>query len=261
VKVCASLILRNELHRYLEPCLLHLLEFVDEVCVLDNGSTDGWAETLAPALGADKSRVILQLDTEADREHGSMFVNHAARRQQLLDFTLTRSPDWILAVDADEFVADGAQLRRACETQSVDTLALCLQEVWNAYGDRLEIRQDGGWVEHDVVMLWQPSRIRQPLTIVDRGPATGRTPETLTHASRGHTCTALLHFGWANRAERADRHHRYVIADGGRFHNSRHLDSIMWPDEQVGVNQVGWPAALEPYRSRILQRTESEWQA
>lgn len=255
MKICASLIIRNEADRYLEACLAHLLEFVDEVVIFDNGSEDGWEETLRPSWGDAGSRVIVWRDSDADIQAGSLFVNHAARRQRLLDLTLTREPTWILAVDADEFVADGAALRAACEQQQhVGALALCLQEVWNAHDDHLDLRQDGGWREHDVAMLWRPDQIRKPLTIVDRGPATGRTPETLNHrlTAHGHTCTALLHFGWANQAERADRHRRYVIADGGRFHNSRHLDSIMWPDAKVGMTPTDWPPTLEPYRAQIL---------
>jgi hypothetical protein len=253
VKIAASLILRNEAHRYLEPCIAHLLEFVDEVCVFDNGSTDGWEQTLRPGWGAEGSRVIVWYDGAADSQMGSLFVNHAARRQRLLDLTLTRKPTWIVAIDADEFIADGAQLRHACETEQTDTLAVCLQEVWNAHDERLDIRQDGGWQERDVALVWRPERIRPPLQIVDRGPATGRTPEALNAArSHGHTCTALLHFGWANRAERADRHERYVVADGGRFHASAHLDSIMWPDERVAVQGQQWPSSLEPVRAQIL---------
>lgn len=254
MKVCASLILRNELHRYLEPCIAHLLEFVDEVCVFDNGSDDGWEETLRPSWGDAGSRVIVWRDGEADTQAGSLFVNHAARRQRLLELTVARDPAWVLAVDADEFVADGAALRSACETQDVGALALCLQEVWNAHDDRIEIRQDGGWREHDVAMLWRPERILQPHLIVDRGPATGRTPETLNHpaTAHGHTCTALLHFGWANVAERADRYERYVIADGGRFHASQHLNSIMFPDDRLTLSLSSWPAGLEPWRAQIL---------
>lgn len=254
MKLAASLILRNELGRYLESCIAHLLEFADEIIILDNGSTDGWEEALRPTWGKDGHRVIVNHDPNADREEGSLFVSHARSRQLLLDLTVARQPTWIAALDSDEFVADGAQLRHACETEQTDTLALCLEEVWNADPDRLELRQDGGWVEHDVAMVWRPDRIQTPHQIIDRGPATGRTPENLVHAYHGHSCTALLHFGWVNKAERADRHHRYAVADGGHFHASQHLASILWPDIQISLLPVGWPAGLDPYRDRILER-------
>jgi glycosyltransferase involved in cell wall biosynthesis len=47
VKLIASLIVRNELKRYLEPCVAHLLEFCDEIRVLDDRSDDGTREWLA----------------------------------------------------------------------------------------------------------------------------------------------------------------------------------------------------------------------
>jgi glycosyltransferase involved in cell wall biosynthesis len=254
VKLCASLILRNELHRYLGPCIEHLLGFCDEVCILDNGSTDGWEETLRPGWGDDRARVIVTSDADADRQGRSLFVNHAHARQRLLDFTVARDPTHILAVDADEFIDDGAALRAACQTSRHDTLLVCLQEIWNVHSDRLEVRQDGGWDEHDVALVWRPNRIRNPHQIVDRGPATGRTPETLRRASRGHSCVSLLHFGWSNKAERADRYERYVIADGGRFHAGAHLRSIMFPDRKVRLTETVWPAALEPWQAEIVER-------
>ena len=45
VKLAASLILRNERARYLDACLSSLLEFCDDICVVDDGSTDGWHES------------------------------------------------------------------------------------------------------------------------------------------------------------------------------------------------------------------------
>lgn len=252
--LAASLIIRNELDRYLAPCVAHLLEFVDEIVILDNGSTDGWEETLRPSWGADGVRLVVARDEDADREGGSFFVNHARSRQRLLDFTVTRGATHILAIDADEFVDDGAALRKACEDNRYGAFHLCLQEVWAAHDDRLEVRQDGGWVEHDVAMVWRPGLVRLPHRIVDRGPATGRTPDTLRRTPTGHSCACLLHFGWSNRAERADRYERYVVADGGRFHASKHLESITWPDEQITLTSREWPAALEPVRGQILDR-------
>lgn len=255
MKLTASVILRNELHRYLEPCIAHLLEFVDEIVIRDNGSTDGWEETLRPSWGAAGARVIVTHDEDANREGGSLFVNHARSRQRLLDLTVSRGATHILACDADEFIDDGATLRKVCESSSgarYGALNVCLEEVWVAHEDRLAIRQDGGWNEHDVALLWRPDLVRRPHRIVDRGPATGRTPDTVARAPRGHACVSLLHFGWANRAEREDRYERYVVADGGRFHAGSHLASIMWPDERVLLRDRDWPAALEPVRAQIL---------
>ncbi len=248
MKLTASVIVRNELGRYLAPCVAHLLEFCDEVRILDNCSDDGWRDVI------HDPRVVSLRFPEESMQDRSLFVEHAVARQRLLDFALEGSPDWLLAIDADELITEGSVLRAACERNDADALHVCMQEVWNAHDDRLDIRQDGGWVEHDIAMLWRPDRVRGPLKIVDRGPATGRTPDAVGYGRVGHSCSAVLHMGWSNKAERQARYDRYVTADGGRFHSGRHLESIMWPDERVTVNSREWPAELAPWKDTILER-------
>jgi len=65
------------------------------------------------------------------------------------------------------------------------------------------------------------------------------------------TATHILHLGWANQAARAARHQRYVEADGGRFHRSSHLDSILWPDNMVTLRGRPWPAFDKEIREAI----------
>ena len=241
MRLIASLIVRNELGRYIGPCIDHLLEFCDEIRVLDEGSTDGWSD----------KRCVVQ--REPARE-GDAFVNHAQMRQRLLDFTLEGAPTHILAIDADEFITDGAAVRRACEF-GLGAYKVCLQEVWKVHRDGLDIRQDGGWVEHDVALVWRPDRLKpQQLKITDRGHATGRTPDAVGSLQAGHTCTSLLHLGWANVGERPERFARYAVGDAGRFHAKTHIDSIMWPDERITLGQVPWPPALEPWRGDLIKR-------
>jgi len=242
VRLIASLIVRNELGRYLGPCIDHLLEFCDEIRVLDEGSTDGWA---------DRRCVTLR----APERSGDAFVNHAAMRQRLLDFTLEGAPTHILAIDADEFITDGAAVRTVCEESDAGALKVCLQEVWKVNADELEIRQDGGWVEHDVALVWRPDRLRpNQLKITDKGHATGRTPDAVGLLPTGHTCSALLHLGWANVGERDERFARYAVGDAGRFHAKTHIDSIMWPESRIQLQPVEWPPALEPWRAELTRR-------
>lgn len=256
MKLIASLVVKNELGRYLESCIAHLLEFCDEVRILDNGSTDLWEIELQGAFGESGKRVKVLHDRDA-AVHGAVFVNHAAARQRLMEFTLEGDPTHILAIDADEFIADGPTLRKACEQERVGAFGVCMQEIWNTSEDGLQIRQDGGWVEHDVFMLWAPALVKGPLQIIDKGPATGRTPEAASRARRGYSCSAVLHFGWTNRSERQERYHRYVVADGGRFHAKTHLESILLPDEQITLVDREWPAELAPYKDAIFSRARS----
>ena len=83
--IAANLIVQNEAHRL--PRCLAALDWVDEVIVVDGGSTDGTAD-VARRFGA---RVLLH-----------PFVNFAKQRNVAL--AATRAA-WVLSIDADELVS------------------------------------------------------------------------------------------------------------------------------------------------------------
>jgi len=245
VKLAASLIVRNELSRFLEPCIESLLEFVDEIRVLDDHSDDGSWEWLLNRAGVQPLKV---------GGSAAFFAHEGRARQTLLEWTLEGDPTHVLAVDADELVSDGAAVRRVCEESPADVFSLDMLEVWNAQSDCLCVRGDGGWRPHPVHALWRVPADRSRLHVADRALACGRVPQIVDQAKALPTGARILHFGWANETERVARHHRYTVADGGRFHQSQHLDSILWPDERVGLHPFGWPSAIVPHRHLILER-------
>jgi hypothetical protein len=237
----------NELDRYLPACLDHLLGFVDAVAIVDDGSTDETVSYLAE-LG-DRVRV---LETE------EAFFQHEGRaRNRLLEWTLEQEPTHVLAIDADEFVSDGAAVRAACAGRQ-QVFSLAMHEVWQADLDELRIREDGGWRSHAVPCLYAvpPARWRKTAEwqIANRALACGREPSAVRRLYRKakETGSDILHFGWTDPANRAARYERYVVADGGRFHASQHLRSIMWPDRQVKLRSRPWPPALEEYRGALV---------
>lgn len=247
MKLVASLLVRNELGRYLEPCILHLLEFVDEVRVLDDASTDGSFEWLADQ---GPHVQVLQLP----RPH---FFEHEGRtRQALLEWTLKGDPSHIVSIDCDEFVNDGPGLRRSIEFADRAAFGLTMEEVWEADVGGLCVREDGGWRSHPVPALWRiPERLDARWRIADRALACGRVPVAIDGIQPVLLADhSLLHFGWANEQERQARYDRYRVADGGRFHASQHLESIMWGCDRVQLRPRGWPAGLLPWKDAILER-------
>jgi glycosyltransferase involved in cell wall biosynthesis len=245
MKLVASLVTHNEAARYLEVCVPHLLEFCDAVYAFDDGSTDGTAHALH-RLGA----VVTSQET-------STFFKHEGRTRQLaLDWTLKGAPDYVLNVDLDEFVSDGPAIRRACESGH-DAYGLTMMECWEATAEGLCIRVDGGWKPTRVPALWRVPTRTAGLRIADRALACGRVPTSVDRRGAHPIDADLVHFGWTNEAERVARHERYAVADGGRFHRSAHLDSILWGCDRVELEGMGWPAGLAGAKDAILAKVTS----
>ncbi len=226
MNLIASLIVRNEFGRYLEPCVRSLLEFCDSVRVWDDCSDDGTYEWL---LCQDRVAVGL--------EPAPSFFQHEGRaRNRALRWAMDGKPTHILAV-----------------------WSLGLQEVWKADERSLWLREDGGWKaqEGGVPILWRAPQGRIAHSgvwqVADRALASGREPAAVRRTRAVPSGSGLLHFGWACEADRAARYQRYVDHDGGRFHRNAHLESIMWADRRVKLRKRPWPANLD--RAAILERT------
>lgn len=247
MNLVASLIVRNELSRYLLDCLELLLGFCDEVRIVDDDSTDGTYSVLA-----DMDRVKVTPSTSS-----RFYAHEGAARQRALEWTLDAKPTHILAVDGDELIENGQRLRMEVEEdQECPVWTLCMEEVWKADEEHVWIRQDGGWKAHSVPILYRVNR-KGGLEIPQRALASGRVPVSVARDWRKARSTgaSILHLGWANVAERAARHARYVEHDGGQFHASAHLDSIMWPDEKVTLSQCPWSTSIpRQVRERVVAR-------
>lgn len=88
----AEMCVRNEANRYLSEVLADLVEYVDEIVILDDASTDNTVEVCK----SFKKTFVRVLPKPLWRTDESQI------RRKLYDLTITRHPDWILAVDADE---------------------------------------------------------------------------------------------------------------------------------------------------------------
>jgi hypothetical protein len=249
MKLTAMMIVRNEADRYLFPCIGHLLEFCDEVRVLDDCSEDSWV--------FDHPQVVVKHSL-----HSAFFEHEGRARQELLEWTMEGNPTHILAIDADEFVSDGQALRAAMEAGShTGVWKLTMTEIWKADSEYLSVRWDGDWKPRPVGIAFSvPDTItnrqnRRHWRIPDRALACGRVP-LLTQMAGNRTAaepvTEILHFGWACEADRNARYQRYVVHDGGRFHQNKHLDSIMWGDGQVQLRRIPWWPGLP--KTQLLER-------
>lgn len=244
MKLVASMIVKDEMSRYLPLAVGHLLTYVDEIRVLDDGSTDGTYEWCQDTDGV-----------EVLRNPGPAFFEHEGRaRQNLLNWVFESRADWVLGIDADEFVGDPSVVRDAVETATQYTVyCLWLVEAWKVDMGSISIRVDGAWGPRRVPMLYQlpkggPPRRGQGRfwTIQDKQLACGREPiAVIREGGRAPRLGAeVFHFGWTREADRPDRAQRYFDHDGGKFHQNKHLQSILWGDERVKLEARPWPEGL-----------------
>jgi glycosyltransferase involved in cell wall biosynthesis len=235
VKLVASAIVRNEADRYLAVWLDHLLTFCDQVVLLDDASTDATRDI---ALAYPEAVVLPNT--------GRAFFEHESdARNLLLRHTLQAGADYVLAIDADEFVGDTLALREAI-LGDAPVYALWMREVWKDDGDRLGLRVDGLWGDRRCPLLWRvPARSSgQQWRIPRRKLACGREPLAIRRQRGIDTGVGVYHYGWTRESERQVRAARYFEHDRGRYHADRHLQSILWPDDRITLNWVPRPPSI-----------------
>lgn len=248
MKLVASMIVRNEFNRYLPLAVEHLLGFCSEIRILDDGSDDGTFEWL-------NTEEQFWNGVRVERNTGPTFYEYESKaRQELLEWTMEGKPDYVLSIDADEFVGNPELLLAAMRAgKAVATLDM--EEVWRADDQHLYLRVDGLWGPRRCPILWQaPARLTREWDIPDRKLACGREPTRVRRTRFVRSGSSIYHFGWAIAAERQARAGRYFEHDQGKFHQDRHLQSILWPDEKIVTTAKKWAHGLEPVRERLLER-------
>lgn len=219
------LCVRNEADRYLYACVAWHRAFLDGMFVYDDQSTDDSAE-IARQLGA-------RVETRPDNVMSFMQNEGEFRQASWEAFEIAMDPDpgdWVLAIDADEFLVvprgmDPAWLLRhtACaliENRSIGC-RLPVREVFavNELGVPM-IRVDGYWGGITGLRFFQ---YRTGGRFTNRKLGCGSTP-FYVDPSEESKALELLHYGYARHADRIDKHNRYFGQPG---HSGTHIDSII----------------------------------
>jgi glycosyltransferase involved in cell wall biosynthesis len=182
MKISGCLITFNE-ERNLTRCLKSLAPLVDEIVLVDSGSTDRTLE-IAGEFGA---RIIRQA-----------WLGYVAQKNVALDHA---AHPWVLSLDADEEISPelAAAIGRLKGSSALEP---------NGYRVSRLVFYRGRWIRHGD---WYPDRLVRLFRRDEARFAGGRVHEKLEIAGDhpllpGH----LHHFTYANAADRAARRNRYA---------------------------------------------------
>lgn len=195
-RLVAAMVVRDEARRYLRAVLEDLDRYCDAIVVLDDGSTD---ET--PEVCARCARVILH------RNPVSTFLqDESALRFQLWRLALAAEPDWILAVDADEFLEERFKRERDAwlAQEEYDVIAFVRHDFWSP----THYRTDGVFAPSHKKMLVR-HRPGFPYAWDGRRVQSERIPANLPGPVLWSPLR-LKHFGYATPEDRLRKYLRAV---------------------------------------------------
>ena len=214
-KLYGLMVIKNESSRYLHAALTHASSYLDHIIIFDDQSDDDSA-TVANEFGD----VVIRPDSVS-----SFIENESEFRQNAWsvfeDACSPTSDDWILAIDADEFLI-GNNIRDTLigyASKLEMGLTLRIPELWNL--DPALIRIDGYW---DSNCSSRYFRYMPGGTFAERRMGSAAFP-TYVRSNLIADDLEILHVGYVDEDDRTIKYNRYSSITEG--HSSRHIQSII----------------------------------
>lgn len=224
-KITAMMIVRNEANRYLQPCLKSLMDYVDEIIILDDASTDTTPDIC-------QSVPIVKF---YERQDALFLIDEAQLRQQLWFITVDNKPEWILALDADEFLETRAkhEIPYLLKQKYFQAISFRLFDFW---GSEKYYRIDGLWNPwlrgfSNYLIKYQPDLAS---TWPDLKFHCGRLPLAYRHLPNLESALRIKHMGWVNPTDIQNKYKRAIERDPTfKYMSKEHYESILYPPENV----------------------------
>jgi glycosyltransferase involved in cell wall biosynthesis len=252
-RLLVQMVTRNEADRYLDSSLAWHFDIFDGIHVYDDRSDDDTVQ-LAEQTGCEVTQ--RPLNEPSFLEHEGNF--RQAGWHAFEDVFGPTLDDWILALDADEFLLARAdeqdrlwQVIDEAERLAAGAVFVPIPEVFEVETDdsdgclqmsRPKVRVDGYWgqIVGTRLFRYQPGGL-----FANRRLASGSEPTYVSHARKFRTTDLwLMHYGYADPRDKLAKYERY--SGMSHFHNDAHIRSIM--EEPVLVPWDG--PAIDIWRGR-----------
>lgn len=227
-RILGHVCVKDEAGRYLAESLAWHAEICDEIHVYDDRSTDNSVE-IAENAGATVT---------VRPERLPAFMTHEGNFRQAAwkDFQAKMNvtyDDWVLAFDADEFLAtpngdERDSLERLVQMSRVEKAVswkLRVDEIFDVQDGVPMRRTDGYWATITAVRFFKFKPVGQ---FANRPMASGSVPTyaLLDPADATKMAVGIQHYGYARPEDRQAKYDRYtsVLHNG---HASSHIQSIL----------------------------------
>jgi hypothetical protein len=233
MNIYSYMITKDEKDRYLFDAVKSLTSHVDGLLLYDDQSQDMTAADWRTLAGFGNVNVIIRGNARASfTEDESGFRQDAWTT--MVGLFRPRLGDWIITLDADEFLRTTKPLPDICtETSSdIDVLRCKVQEVWGPD----QIRIDGFW---DTISAARLCRFQSGSKFANVNQGGGSIP-LINVREQSSKDFDILHYGYFRPEDRAKKHERYVNTKG---HNPKHIQSIIERPVLAPLPRLGYAVA------------------
>lgn len=145
LKLIAMMLTYNDEDRYLKRGLDYLSQYVDEIVILDGGSTDKTVEICNQYPKAVVHQTAKPMVFGVDDEY--------LIREEMYRLALDRNPDWMLVIDSDQVMEERFKrvVRDLIADNRYDWYGFCLCDMWS----ETQYRVDGAWSPDSRNRAWR----------------------------------------------------------------------------------------------------------